>query len=77
MPKTTKHGIYGIYLLGMMLKVLEESNSNMAKSRLLDQCKTMFIVSEPHFPSHDMDYHSLGLTSQLAKVIMLESSRCH
>jgi hypothetical protein len=46
MPKTTKHGIYGTYLLGMMFKVMEEGNSNMAKSRLLDQCKTMFIVSD-------------------------------
>jgi hypothetical protein len=46
MPKTTKHGTYGIYLLGMMFKVMGEGNSNMAKSQLFDQCKTMFIMND-------------------------------
>ncbi len=32
--------------MGMMLEAYEEGNSNMTKSQLLDQCKTMLIASD-------------------------------
>jgi cytochrome P450 len=45
-PKATTKSIYGTNLLGMMLEAYEEGNSNMTKSQLLDQCKTMLIASD-------------------------------
>jgi cytochrome P450 len=45
-PKATRKSIYGTNLFGMMLEAYEEGNSNMTKSQLLDQCKTMLIASD-------------------------------
>lgn len=45
-PKATRKSIYGTNLLGMMLEAYEEGNSNMSKSQLLDQCKTMLVASD-------------------------------
>jgi cytochrome P450 len=77
-PKATRKSIYGTNLFGMMLEAYEEGNSNMTKSQLLDQCKTMLIASDS--PTSLLMIWTLTLlamhASGLARALTLRSSRC-
>jgi hypothetical protein len=44
--KAIRERIYGIDLLGMMLEIMYAQNSNMTMSQVLDECKTMCLVTD-------------------------------